>query len=103
MSVPVVIVNPQSAGGRTRTRWPRLEGQLREALGHVQAIFTERAGHATELARAALGDGADLVIALGGDGTINEVVNGFFQQDEAGRQVAVRPGAAFGLLPAGTG
>lgn len=103
MSVPVVIVNPQSAGGRTKTRWPRLEAQIREAMGHFHSLFTERAGHATELARSALRDGADLVVALGGDGTLSEVVNGFFHQDEAGAHVPVRPGAAVGLLPAGTG
>ena len=103
MPSPVVIVNPHSAGGQTRTRWPRLEGPIREALGHVHTVFTERAGHATELARAALRDGADLVIALGGDGTLNEVVNGFFQPGAGGQQEVVRPGAAFAVLPAGTG
>lgn len=103
MSVPVVIVNPQSAGGQTGGRWPRLEGQIREALGHFHPLFTERAGHATELCRAALGDGADLVIAMGGDGTLNEVVNGFFFRQPDGSHRPVRAGAAFAPLPAGSG
>ncbi len=100
MSEPVVIVNPNSAGERTRRRWPQLEAVLRDALGPFRARFTERAGHATDLARAALRDGADLVIAMGGDGTLNEVVNGFF--DESARE-PIRPEAAVALLPAGTG
>lgn len=100
---PVLIVNPNSAGGRTRAAWPRTEAMLREALGAFHPLFTERAGHATDLTRAALRDGADVVIALGGDGTLNEVVNGFFERDADGSWSSVRPDAAFGLLPAGTG
>ncbi len=98
MSRPVVIVNPNSAGGQTRRRWPHLEQEIRASLGEFDALFTERPGHATDLARGALRGGADLVVAMGGDGTINEVVNGFFAGTEA-----VKPGAAFAVLPAGTG
>jgi YegS/Rv2252/BmrU family lipid kinase len=54
--------------------------------------------HAAELTRAALQKGHDLIIAVGGDGTINEVVNGFF--DDKG---PIRPEACFGVVPAGTG
>lgn len=98
MSLPVVIVNPNSAGGQTRRRWSQLEASIGDAMGEFRALFTERPGHATELARAALREGADLVIAMGGDGTTNEVVNGFFDGTER-----VRPGASFAVLPAGTG
>src|SRR5438067_1050056 len=100
-SVPVVIVNPNSAGGKTRAQWPRHEAAIREGLGPFQPLFTERPGHATDLARSALQGGADVVLAMGGDGTTNEVVNGFFSED--GGEEPVRPGAAFGVLPAGTG
>jgi len=101
MSLPVVIVNPNAAGGQTRGRWPSLEGEIRARLGQVHAVFTEHPGHATLLARTALREGADLVVAMGGDGTLNEVVNGFFEP--GGGHAVVRPGAAFGVLPAGTG
>jgi YegS/Rv2252/BmrU family lipid kinase len=56
-----------------------------------QLIPTEEAGHATELAAQAVRDGADLILVLGGDGTINEVVNGMI-----GSQ------ATLGVLPGGT-
>ena len=105
MPVPVVIVNPNSAGGKTRRQWPRLEASIRDALGPFQPLFTERPGHATDLTRAALKDGADVVLSMGGDGTLNEVVNGFFTDGSpanAGGQ-PIRPGAAVGVLPAGTG
>ena len=98
VDVPVVIVNPNSAGGQTRRRWPRYEATLREAFGDVRPLFTERPGHATELARRALEGGAGLVVSMGGDGTMNEVMNGFFDGERP-----VRPEAALAILPAGTG
>jgi YegS/Rv2252/BmrU family lipid kinase len=61
-------------------------------------VHTQRAGHATELVRDALRGGAERIVAIGGDGTINEVVNGFF---EAG--VPIAPHASLGLIPFGTG
>jgi YegS/Rv2252/BmrU family lipid kinase len=100
MPDPVLIVNPNSAGGQTRRRWAQLEATLRAELGAFHPLFTERPGHATELARGALRDGAELIVAMGGDGTLNEVVNGFF---EDGGRAPLRADAALGLLPAGTG
>ncbi len=60
--------------------------------------LTEGPGHATELARAGLVGGVERVVAVGGDGTNNEVINGFFHD---GRPV--REGAIFGTVPRGTG
>ncbi|MBK9295962.1 MAG: hypothetical protein IPN02_03615 [Candidatus Microthrix sp.] len=51
----------------------------------VSVALTERRGHATELARAAIVDGVDIVVALGGDGTLNEVANGLVGSDCAWR------------------
>jgi YegS/Rv2252/BmrU family lipid kinase len=94
----VVVVNPGSAGGRTERRWPQLREVLHEAYGPFETRFTRAPGDATTLARDALTAGADTVVALGGDGTINEVANGFF---DGVRPIA--PHAALGILPAGTG
>jgi YegS/Rv2252/BmrU family lipid kinase len=93
----VVVVNPKSQGGATGKRWPELAAVLRKHFAFEEAMTTGP-GDATRLTREALTGGADRVVALGGDGTINEVVNGFFTD---GRAIA--PAAAFGLIPFGTG
>jgi diacylglycerol kinase (ATP) len=98
MAGTVLVVNPHSAGGKTERRWPELRATIQEAYGAFDERFTKSAGDATTLTRAALEAGADLVVAVGGDGTINEVVNGFF--DDKG---PIRPEASFGVVPAGTG
>lgn len=95
----VFIVNPQSRGGATGRAWPALGTKLREMVGDFGTYFTRKPMEATELTRYALERGADVVVAVGGDGTTNEVVNGFF--DEKGG--LVRPGAALAVLPRGTG
>ncbi|MGP8245066.1 MAG: diacylglycerol/lipid kinase family protein [Bryobacteraceae bacterium] len=70
------IVNPRAGSGAAGRRWPRAARMLAERLGPVDARFTEAAGHAMALAREVAGAGCDLLIAAGGDGTLNEVVNG---------------------------
>jgi YegS/Rv2252/BmrU family lipid kinase len=95
----VVVVNPQSQGGATGKRWPELAIQIRRHFP-FDDVMTTAVGDATRLTRDALRTGADRVIALGGDGTINEVVNGFF--DDA-THAAIAPGAALGIIPLGTG
>jgi YegS/Rv2252/BmrU family lipid kinase len=95
----LVVVNPASAGGRTLERWPALRVALEAAgvphdIHHTTAPFD-----ATTATRAALNAGYTRVVAAGGDGTLNEVVNGFFTSDG----VAINPAAILGMLPSGTG
>lgn len=94
----VVIVNPKSQGGRLGKRWTELSETLTRAFPY-DVVHTEGPGDATRLAREALRGGADRVVAIGGDGTINEVVNGFFDD----RGAPVKPDASFALIPFGTG
>lgn len=94
----VVVVNPQSQGGRLGKRWPEVAETLGRAFPFDELI-TERPGDATRLTRDALRAGAERVVALGGDGTVNEVVNGFFDDDGA----PIAPDASFALVPYGTG
>lgn len=95
---PFLVVNPKSAGGQTGRRWTALHAAASRELGEFGHAFTSGQGDATRLTRQALAEGHDAIVAVGGDGTVNEVVNGFF---ENGRPVA--PGAAMGLVPQGTG
>jgi YegS/Rv2252/BmrU family lipid kinase len=94
----LLVVNPHSVGGSTGRRWPEFESRLRQRLTMpFDVAFTERAGHATLLAR----EGAaryDCVVAVGGDGTTNEVVNGLV--DDHG---PLRPELRLGIIPRGTG
>ncbi len=92
----VFIVNPASGGGRTDGRWPRLEAAIREAGIEPEIAFTEKQGHGIQLAKDALGRGYDTLIAVGGDGTVNEVANGILQEG-AGDSVRI------GTIGMGTG
>jgi len=94
----VLVVNPQSQQGALGKKWPHLSSRLRRHLGGFEEKFTQEPGDATVLARSAVRSGADLVVAIGGDGTINEVVNGFF--DEEG---PISSRSSLGILPFGTG
>ncbi len=100
MAMPrtVLIVNPKSQGGRLGKRWTEIADTIARAFPFDEAI-TQGPGDATRLTREALRGGAERVVAIGGDGTINEVVNGFF--DDSG--AAVEPEASLAVIPFGTG
>ena len=93
-----VIVNPQSRGGKTARDADVIVKALRRELGDVTIAMTARPGEATALAREALRSGYERIVAVGGDGTTNEVVNGFFVDD-----VPINPDATLGIVPSGTG
>lgn len=102
---PFLIVNPRSANGATGRHFDDIARAVRGAIGDHAHAFTKAPMDATAIARRAIQDGHDLIIAVGGDGTINEVANGFFAEGsaESGRPVAINPAAAFAILPRGTG
>jgi diacylglycerol kinase (ATP) len=95
----VAIVNPTAGGGLALRRWRKTEPELRERWPQLRIEHTEGQGHATHLARAALEQGASVVIAVGGDGTANEVLTGFMDDEGNSRF----PRAELGLLGGGTG
>jgi YegS/Rv2252/BmrU family lipid kinase len=94
----LVVANPQSANGALGRKWASLERIILSRFGRFAHRFTERRGDAAGIVRRALDDGYEMVVAMGGDGTVSEVVDGFFR--EAG---AVNPEAVLGVLPYGTG
>ncbi|MBS0472533.1 MAG: diacylglycerol kinase family lipid kinase [Proteobacteria bacterium] len=93
-----VVVNPRSGNGRTGREWRSIARDLESVYPHMEVAFTEARGDATALARNALIDGHQEIVAVGGDGTINEAVNGMF--DEEG---AINPDAVFAFVTSGTG
>jgi diacylglycerol kinase (ATP) len=87
------------AGRRGAARWlPEIRRALDDRGLEYEIRNTERRGDATDFARAALESGSRLVVAVGGDGTIHEVVNGMLVDGHA-----VNPDAALGVVAAGTG
>lgn len=94
----MVIVNPASANGRTAKRWPYIAKLMKEAGLVFEEAFTGGVKDAIRLAREALKSGYSDIIAVGGDGTVNEIVNGFFNQGEL-----VNPEARLGIIATGTG
>ena len=93
-----VIVNPAAHKGGARARWPAIEAELARRLGPFTPHFTTAPGHATALARGLVSEGVRRFVAVGGDGTVNEVANGLLES--SGRLVA--PDATLSPIPAGT-
>lgn len=75
-----VIVNPVAGSGRGLIDFPQISRLLRNDDIRHDAVFTEHKHHATELAVTAANQGYRRIIVIGGDGTLNEVVNGLFIQ-----------------------
>lgn len=92
------VVNPKSANGATGKRWGELAATIARSLSDFGVEFTRGPMDAVGITRNALKAGYECVVAVGGDGTINEVTNGFF---EDGR--VLNATAALGVLPRGTG
>ena len=93
-----VVVNLHSANGRTARDWPAIERDLHGVYSQLEIRTTSRRGEATGYVRNALQEGHGEIIAVGGDGTINEAVNGFFDADGS-----IAPDAVFSFITSGTG
>ncbi len=95
---PFLIVNPRSAAGRTGKHFDRIARAVRAAIGDFEYAFTQARGDGSRLAREAVAAGGRLVVAVGGDGTASEVVDGLAEPGHPGD-----PDALFGFVPRGTG
>ncbi len=93
-----IIVNPNAGGGLREGRWANIEQQLAPLLPRRRVVFTTYRGQARELAAAAVASGCRHILAVGGDGTHHEVVNGILEA--AGERSAE---VVYALLPVGTG
>ena len=93
-----VIINPESNKGRTGKRWQLIKSALQSFLKEFKYEFTEKPNHAAEISRSAIQDGSELIIGVGGDGTLNEIANGFFED----RNI-INPETTLGVIPSGCG
>jgi diacylglycerol kinase (ATP) len=94
----VLIANPTAGRGRVDRALPRVESVLKDENLSYRIVRTTRPGHATEAARQALHNGERYLVAVGGDGTVHEVVNGMVSG--GGPRVA---DAVLGVVAAGSG
>src|SRR5512141_948444 len=92
----VAIVNPTAGYRRAHRDWPHLLASLGGAGAEVATWWTERPGHAEPLAARARREGFERVVAVGGDGTLLEVVNGLWWESRG-------PLPSVGVVPFGTG
>ncbi|MCW9035808.1 MAG: diacylglycerol kinase family lipid kinase [Rhodospirillales bacterium] len=92
------VVNPNSAGGKTGHDWPSMKATMAKTFPGHETALTSGSGDATNLTRRALKAGIERIIVVGGDGTINETVNGFFEDDQP-----LNPDALLGIISSGTG
>ncbi len=93
-----VLVNPEAGCGRTGKLWPRMEKRLKEVLGDFEMRTTRCAGDGITLTREAVEEGARWIIAVGGDGTVNEVLNGAIVEDRP-----LNPEVEISMLMTGSG
>ena len=89
------IVNPAAGGHSIYREWPSLSKRLMENGLLFDYVYTEGVGHAMELAKAAVDEDYKYMIAVGGNGTISEVVNGILNSTGSHNTV-------LGIVSAGT-
>ncbi len=93
-----VIVNPTAGRGAARRAIPSIRETLAEFGMIYDLVCTDGPWHAAELAEMAILEGFDTLVAVGGDGTTNEIINGILRARQAGMGTA-----ALGIIPVGGG
>ena len=92
------IVNPNAGNSKGKKDWDRISALFAKEKILISFRFTEKKGQAVEFVREAIGSGFRKIISVGGDGTLNEVVNGVFTQNFCSSKEIV-----IGMIPVGTG
>ncbi|MGB7675710.1 MAG: acylglycerol kinase family protein, partial [Nitrososphaeraceae archaeon] len=112
----ILILNPNSQGGATGKNWNDTYDKIKEFLpSQHRIIFTKKANDGTNITRKLLKEGYRNIVAVGGDGTINEVANGFFVTKAKNRSALnptkfkpdsqlrpINPKAVFWIVPSGS-
>jgi YegS/Rv2252/BmrU family lipid kinase len=94
----MVIVNPKAGSGHGLKDWPSISNQMNNSGIEFSCMFTEHKYHAVELTVKAIAKGFRKIVAVGGDGTINEIVNGIFIQ-----KIVSTEEISLAVIPTGTG
>lgn len=98
MSKIVFIVNPHAGNDSTGSIWPFVEALAKDRLGPFEVYMTKGPGDAVIFAKNAAADKTKLLVCVGGDGTLNEVVNGIMMHEKS-----IRSDVTLGFIPNGTG
>lgn len=91
----IAIINPKAGGYATYWEWPAIKRNLADKGILLDDVYTEKAGQAVNLAREAADKDYKYIIAVGGDGTVNEIANGILLSENPGN-------TALGILSTGT-
>jgi YegS/Rv2252/BmrU family lipid kinase len=94
----IAIINLTAGGGKTNKDWPSIAQILKKEGIHFEPYFTDRRLHASIIARNKIREGYTKIIVVGGDGTMNEVINGVFAQ----KQIQTTE-VMLGMISVGTG
>ena len=94
----LVIVNPNAGNKKGKKDWPTIKNKLEKHGFNFHAVFTEQRNHAVSLTARMIGEGYRKIMVVGGDGTLNEVANGIFNQKDCPPEDML-----IGMIPVGTG
>jgi YegS/Rv2252/BmrU family lipid kinase len=72
----MAVINPVSAGGKTAAVWPNMSKHFKKEINNLTEKYTKEPGDAVRIAREAVELNYDYLLAVGGDGTVNEIING---------------------------
>jgi YegS/Rv2252/BmrU family lipid kinase len=94
----LVIVNPNAGNGKGKKDWHKISSLLKKHGLEFTAVFTEKKNQAIEISASEIENGFRKIISVGGDGTLNEIVNGIFKQT-----TCPTSDITLALIPVGTG
>ena len=92
------IVNPNAGNGYVRKKWAEIKAKAEKRFGSFEEYLTRGPGDASILVKKAMHFGTDLIVSVGGDGTFNEVINGFVEESPL-----IDKKIVLGIIPFGTG
>ena len=93
----LIIVNPAASGGKTAQIWPKKSMYFKKEFSIFDEVYTEKAGEAVEIARKAVEENYEYIMSVGGDGTVNEIINGMLSAKNGAQKTKLI------IYPLGTG